>query len=81
MSEIKYAQKPEFNFEELAKQHGYVKARQIVQQITIKQQQHKVYTTESNLNASKHDLRMQQAITLGTTYGPVTVENVADSPG
>lgn len=59
----------EIDFQKLAKEHGYVKARQLLQQATVKAQQNKIKDVEAEINAARQPLRLKEAIRIGNTFG------------
>lgn len=68
-----YKKKAEIDFQSLAKQHGYVKARQLLKQETIRYQQNVIEESEKELNNSKQGLRNKSAVRIGSTHGGLDI--------
>jgi leucine-rich repeat protein SHOC2 len=66
------------DFQSLAKDHGYVKARQLLAQANIQSQQAKIKAVEADLNSSKRPLRLKESITLASTFGNFNSDSVLE---
>lgn len=68
----------DIDFAALANEHGYVKARQELQRVSIKSQQKTIEVAESELNVANHPLRIKEARRLGTTFGNLRSDSMLE---
>ena len=66
------------DFQSLADKHGYVKARQMLAQVTIQSQQAKIKSVEQELNSAKRPLRLNESINIASTFGNFNSDSVLD---
>ncbi|KAJ1423724.1 hypothetical protein B484DRAFT_398556 [Ochromonadaceae sp. CCMP2298] len=66
------------DFDAMAREHGFVKARQLLAQATIRSQQETIKRVERDLNASKAPLRLKESIYLASTFGKLDSDSVLD---
>jgi AAA15 family ATPase/GTPase len=64
-----------FDFITLAKEVGYIKARQIIKQVTVKSHQKKIDNSDEKVMASLRGERLKDAIQMSLTLGAPTVES------
>jgi Leucine-rich repeat (LRR) protein len=66
------------DFQSLAQEHGYVKARQLLAQASILSQQNKIKAVEAELNAGKKPLRLKESVSLASTFGNFNSDSMLD---
>lgn len=68
----------DLDFNELVKEHGFVKARQILKQSAIQSHQAKVATVEENVRLSHQSERLKEAVRLSSTLGTPSSSSAID---
>mmetsp|Transcript_11220 Transcript_11220/g.15459 ORF Transcript_11220/g.15459 Transcript_11220/m.15459 type:complete len:1381 (+) Transcript_11220:57-4199(+) len=66
------------NFNELVKEHGYVKARQHLQREATKHTQSEINAAEIAANTSKQPQRLKESLRLAKTYGSTRSEDIVE---
>lgn len=66
------------DFAVMARENGYMKARQLLSQATIQTQQNKIRQLESDTNAGKKPLRLKESVNLASTFGQYNSDSVLD---
>eukprot|EP01038_Epipyxis_sp_PR26KG_P010659 gene10659-14314_t len=70
--------KNNINFELLAKEHGFLKARELLKQATIDAQQQRIESAEEEVKATQKIIRVKELVKTGVTYGNANSEAVLD---
>lgn len=74
----KITDRPFFNFPAAIKEHGYVKARQMLKQMDVHKHQEEITKLDADLYKAKEPLRLKEAIKLSYALGEPSSESVVD---
>jgi hypothetical protein len=70
--------KPQFDFQAVAKEVGYIKARQLLKQHTVQQHQKAIEDADHVLMQSKAPLRLKEAIRISSTLGKPNTDSAIE---